>query len=364
MAYSQTRRAFTLSAASAMGILARPRAITADGDPQTLAEAGRAVGLDIGSSVRGNLPPALAAIIARECTLVTPENALKPESLTTERGIYLWTPAEKIADFARANGLRLHGHTLFWYKRPLPWAPDSQAPDKLDAIAAVYGEFISAVMQHFPDVVSWDVLNEIAGSSHLLRDTFPISRYGLDFVERLLRSARDNAPKARLALNENDLECGAGACSTKRKNVLKTVRGLLDRGAPLDAIGIQSHLSSYNLPATQETLRFIRSLEQLGLDVYISEMDVNDAEFAARIDRRDAEVATLYRDYLDTVLQSRAVKRVVFWGLADSANWISDGEARRRGDGKGQRPALFDTFLDKKPAYCQVMEALRGAPSR
>jgi endo-1,4-beta-xylanase len=364
MAYSQTRRAFTLSAASVMGILARPRAITADGDPQSLAEAGRAVGIDIGSAVRGGISPALAAIIARECTLITPENALKPESLTTARGSYHWAEAERIADFARTQGLKLHGHTLFWYKRPLPWAPDSQTSDSLDAIAEIYGEFVGTVMRQFPDAVSWDVLNEIAGTSYLLRDTFPINRHGLDFVERLLRSARDSAPGARLALNENDLECGAGACTAKRKNVLKIVRGLLERGAPLDAIGIQSHLTSYNPPSLKETLTFIRSLEKAGLDVYISEMDVNDAEFDADIERRDTEVATLYRDYLDAVLQSKAVKRVVFWGLADSANWISDGGSRQRRDGKSQRPSLFDAKLDKKPAYYQVMEALRGASSR
>jgi len=364
MARSQTRRTFTLTAAAAIGVFARPRQAAAEAAPRTLAEAGRAVGLDIGSSVRGDLSPALAAIIGQECTIVTPENALKPESLTSVRGTYRWTEAQGIAAFARARGLKLHGHTLFWYKRPLPWAPDSQSAGNLDALAAVYGEFVGTVTRQFPDVVSWDVLNEIAGTSQLLRDTFPISRFGLDFVDLLLRSARDGAPGARLALNENDLECGAGACAAKRKNVLKIVRGLLDRGAPLDAIGIQSHLASYSPPAPQETLRFIRSLEKLGLDIYVSEMDVNDATFDADADRRDAEVATLYRDYLDTVLQSRAVKRVVFWGLADSANWISDGESRRRSDGKAQRPALFDSFLGRKPAYFQVMEALKGAPRR
>ncbi len=111
-------------------------------------------------------------------------------------------------------------------------------------------------------------------------------------------------------------------------------------------------------------LSFIREAEALGLKVFISELDVNDTAFAADIGRRDEEVAQLYRQYLDTVLKSRAVKRVVFWGITDAENWIADGEAGARKDGLAQRPALFDRYLGKKPAYYQVLEALKGASAR
>ena len=100
------------------------------------------------------------------------------------------------------------------------------------------------------------------------------------------------------------------------------------------------------------------------LDVYLSEMDVNDAELADDILQRDEEVADMYRGFLETVLKSRAVKRVVFWGMTDAANWLADGAAGRRADGSGHRPALFDRFLVKKPAYYAVMAALRSAPKR
>ena len=54
------------------------------------------------------------------------------------------------------------------------------------------------------------------------------------------------------------------------------------------------------------------------------------------------------------------------WGsfAADSANWIADGGAERRSDGKRQRPALFDRELGRKPAYYAVREALAAAPAR
>jgi endo-1,4-beta-xylanase len=355
-----TRRTFAICGASAVGALSGQPTARADGDPQTLIAAGRAAGIDIGTAMRADAAPRLATLIARECNLVTPENALKPATLSPVRGQYRWSEADRIYGFAGSHGLKFHGHTLYWYKRPLPWAKGGS----LDEVAARYGELVAAVTGRYAGAVSWDVCNEIAGTSTLLRDSFPISRFGLDFVERLLHEAHRHAPKARLAINENDLECGDGDCAAKRDNVLKIVSDLKARGAPLHALGIQSHLGSHRAPSPAATLAFIRAIAAQGVAVYISELDVNDSDLAADKRRRDEEVAAIYRDYLDTVLQSKAVKRIVFWGLTDSANWIADGGARRRRDGDHQRPALFDRTLGRKLAYFQVLEALKGAAAR
>lgn len=359
-----TRRAFAFCGVTAVGALSSQPTATADGDPQTLAEAGRAVGIDIGTAMRADASPELAALIARECNLVTPEYALKPETLSPARGEYRWSAPDRIYDFAEAHGMKFHGHTLYWYKRPLGWAEDGKGGRSLDAVAKRYGEFVAAVTERYAGAVSWDVCNEIAGTSTLLRDSFPMSRYGLDFVERLLHTAHGHAPAAKLAINENDLECDDGDCAAKRDNVLKIIGELKRRGAPLHALGIQSHLSSHRAPAPESTLRFIRDIAGLGLMVYLSELDLNDSGLAADIHRRDEEVAAMYRDYLDTVLESKAVKRIVFWGLSDGVNWIAEGGARQRRDGKPQRPALFDRTLGRKPAYFQVLEALKGAAVR
>lgn len=360
--YNLTRRTFALCGASVVAALSGQPTAQADGDPQTLAEAGRAVGIDIGTAMRANTPPSLAALIDRECNLVTPENALKPAALSPRQGEYRWSEADRIYAFAQNRGMKFHGHTLYWYKRPLSWGDDGD--QSLGAVAARYGEYVAAVTGHYAKAVSWDVCNEIAGTSTLLRHSFPVTRYGLDFIERLLHAAHQNAPKAKLAINENDLECGDGDCAAKRDNVLKIFDDLKRRGAPLHALGIQSHLGSHRTPSPKATLQFIRDVASLGVEVYLSELDVNDSDLAADNRRRDEEVAAMYRDYLDTVLQSKAVKRIVFWGLTDGANWIAEGGARQRRDGAPQRPSLFDRALDRKPAYFQVLEALKGAAAR
>jgi endo-1,4-beta-xylanase len=360
---SLTRRTVLLSGTSVIGALATSHVTHPRNIEGTLAEAGRAVGVEVGSAIGSNPARSLAAVIAHECDLITPENALKPATIFP-RGQFEWSEIERTYAFAHANGLKVHGHTFFWYKDPPSWGGDGAEGRSLGEVAKRYGDYVEGIMRHFPETVSWDVFNEITGTGRLLRDTFPISEFGVDFVEILMRKARGASSTAKLVINENDLECGGQDCGAKRENVLRIVEELRRRGAPLDAIGMQSHLSSYNKPSPSETLDFIRALEGMGLEVYLSEMDVNDAEFDREIRRRDEEVAEMYREFLDTVLQSKAVKRLIFWGISDSANWIANGDARRRSDSASQRPALFDRNLQKKPAYYQVIEALRAAAKR
>lgn len=361
-----SRRRFAAAGMAALGTLAASdRAAPGDAPadaPGTLAAAGRSAGIAVGSAIRSDPDPDLARIIASECTLVTPETALKPPRLAPSEGTFRWEEAERTFAFARAHGLSVHGHTLFWYRQPLHWALRASQGLDLQATVGIFGEVMETVMRRFPEAVSWDVFNEIAGTGRLLRSGAPIDRFGVDFLERILHRARAAAPEAALAINENALECRT--CQDKRANVLALLAALKARAAPIDALGVQGHLSSRDRPDVAAVRDFLRRVEDLGLVVFLSEMDVNDARLAADDRQRDAEVATLYAEFLGPVLEVRAVRRVVFWGIADSANWIADGAAERRADGARQRPALFDRQLGRKPAYFAVRDALRSAPPR
>lgn len=357
-----SRRRFAAAGLATLGALAVPGRAGAEPEPETLAEAGRLAGIEIGSAIRSNPHRDLARAIARECTLVTPETALKPPGVAPARGRFYWDEAARTFAFADRHGLSVHGHTLYWHKQPLDWAARASEGKGLGETVDIYGDVVEAVMRRFPEARSWDVFNEIAGRRRRLRPDAAIDRFGLDFVERLLHRARQAAPGALLAINENDLECGE--CGAKRDNVLSILAELRRRGAPLDALGMQGHLSSRHRPDPGETRAFLRRVEELGFQIFLSEMDVNDSRLSRGWRQRDAEVAQIYADFLGPVLEVRAVRRVVFWGIADSANWIADGGAERRADGERQRPALLDRDLGRKPAYFAVRHALSHAPRR
>ncbi len=134
---------------------------------------------------------------------------------------------------------------------------------------------------------------------------------------------------------------------------------LKKRGAPVDAVGIQGHLSSKHGTAPDKTLDFIRDLEELNVNTYISELDVNDVDFSDSVSVRDRQVADTYYEFLTTVLKARSVRRIVFRGISDASNWIVRGEAGDTRPAGTARPALFDRKNRPKPAYYAVLEALR-----
>ena len=59
--------------------------------------------------------PAFASLLARQVSQLTPEWELKMEYVLKDDGTFRFDAPDAIAAFARAHGMRLHGHTLVWY---------------------------------------------------------------------------------------------------------------------------------------------------------------------------------------------------------------------------------------------------------
>src|SRR5687768_10647193 len=65
--------------------------------------------------------PAYANTLAREFNTAVAENAFKFGPIHPERDRYDFAAADAIADFARARGMKLRGHTLVWHSQLAPW---------------------------------------------------------------------------------------------------------------------------------------------------------------------------------------------------------------------------------------------------
>jgi endo-1,4-beta-xylanase len=327
----------------------------------SLRELGRSRGLEIGGAFSGNPDPDYRRLVARQCGLVVPEWQLKPRFLKPRRRApYNFTPADAIAEFAASNDMGFHGHTLFWHEEPIRWAESEDFEEsKRD-----YGAFIREVVNHYPEAISWDVFNEIVEEREQFRREFLVQTFGLRFIDFCLRLAHECAPTARLVINDYNLECGTPWCGAKQDNMLRLLEQLKAMGSPLHAIGIQGHLSSIHKASAASTVRFIDRLADLGLDVFISELDVNDSTMPADVTLRDREVAAYFEDFLGAVLTRKSVKRLVFWGISDFDNWIVRRQTREKRRSGKARPALFDDRLQPKPAFHAVVRALAGAPLR
>jgi endo-1,4-beta-xylanase len=164
---------------------------------------------------------------------------------------------------------------------------------------------------------------------------------GPDYIELAFRTARQADPKAKLTYNDYGIENDKEDNVVKRAATLALLKRLKGTNAPIDALGIQSHVHAGE--TWGKGLReLIDGARDLGLEVYLTELDINDDTVketdVAAIDR---SVSAAYTDYLSVALESKAVKAVLTWGLTDAHTWL----------GGGTRPYATDDKQPPKPKF-------------
>src|SRR5262249_23143580 len=222
-------------------------------------------------------------------------------------------------------------------------------------------------------VHSWDVVNEPIepkdGRSDGLRNGVFLETLGPDYLDLVYRAARETDPTARLVVNEYDIEPDTPEQESRRAPLLSLVERMRRSGTPVDAVGIQAHLSCDGGPpfSASRLRRFLADLADLGLTIQITELDVTDENAPADPVVRDRLVADTYSRFLDAALDETAVKMVVTWGLSDRHSWIvrrETNESKWRSDSIPSRPLPFDAALKPKPAYEAIANAFAHAPNR
>ncbi len=332
--------------------------------PETLASAAARAGLIFGASIDSAAfdNSAYLDLYRRETRMYVSDVALKFDWLRPAPDIWNFRPADAIVEAARADGKLVRGHTLIWNDNAPAWLKKLSSRE----IERVFDEHIERVVGRYAGQLhSWDVVNEpfwpMDRKAGGWRDGPWFAAMGSAYVERAFRRAASVDPKAKLTLNEaqcdNDGDWG--------RSIRPLLRGLVDRlrdsGAPLHAIGLQSHLQS-EFPRNYPDFRtYVDGFGAKGLEVYISEFDVNDAAFPSETAERDAAVAALAGEFLANVLASPAVKLVVTWQLSDRYSWYRE-VARKRliGLGRKPRPLPFDDEFRPKPLRAAMIQAFEA----
>ena len=356
----------TAASASLFGLIEpRPSAAALP----TLKEAAAAAGLRFGSSSDIDIaraPTAYATLFAAQCGLFAPQlgwGSIAPRPDAVEPA---WEDPN--VDFARVHGMTLTGAHLLWHENSPGWFAD--LPAGAAAQQAVDRHIRQTAGHYAGRVFSWNVVNEAIdtrnGTSDGLRRSIYLQKLGPDFIARAFASARVADPRALLVYNDYGVET-AGRLETARRDALLRLLDRVQRSAPIDGVGLQSHLSlggaRFDAAAYR---RLLRDIAARGLVILITELDVLDSVADADVERRDAEVAAHYRAFLSVVMDEPAVASLVTWGLSDRYTWLTRerGASFGRADGRPTRPLPFDADLQPKPAYYALLEAFRAAPRR
>lgn len=309
--------------------------------------------------------PDFTNLLAAQASIVVSENDMKWQRIHPEPDRFDFQKADALADFAAAHRQRLRGHNLCWHNQLPAWFKQAATPDNAADllrrhIAEVAGRFAGRIH-------SWDVVNEAVavedGRSDGLRNSIWLQLLGPRYIEIAFRAAAEADPNALLTYNDYDLEQNTPRHDAKRKAVLQLLTSLRDRKVPINAIGLQSHLRAGVQPSDWTGLHsFIERIEGLDLQVFVTELDVDDSNLPAENAERDSAVARLYRDYLTNVLQHRSVKAVLTWGLTDRDTWLNAFNPRK--DGLVRRPLPFDSGLKPTPAFFAMGDAITGCRPR
>lgn len=347
-----------------LGGLALAAASPAAAAPETLGDAAARARLLYGASIgdEAGSDPAYRALYARETRIVTTDVALKFDWLRPTPEGFDFDRADAIVAAARDAGKLVRGHTLIW---------NDNAPDWLKRLPAreverVFDAHIDTVVSRYAGKLhSWDVVNEpfwpMDGQPGGWRNGPWFAAMGPSYVERAFRRVAAIDGAAKLTLNEaqceNDHEWGRSI----RPPFAALVDDLQQRGAPLHAVGFQSHLQPQWPSNFAEFGEYAAAFGRKGLDIYLTEFDVNDQSFPDDPARRAAATAEFGAEFLRAILKIPQVRIVVNWQLSDRYSWYRQ-EWRRRHPSSPRlpRPLPFDDDFNPNPLRDAMLSAFRA----
>jgi endo-1,4-beta-xylanase len=333
----------------------------------TLRERAGRKGILFGAAARsGDLlgNPAYADAFARECALLVPEWEAKWGAIRPGPDEFTFDAVDQLWDFTRRHGLGFRGHALVWHEHVPRWLAEIDGAEARRALES----HIRRVASRYPGVQSWDVVNEAVevddGLPDGLRDSVWLKAMGPSYIHEAFVMAREANPETVLVYNDYGVDYGDRASRKKRTALLRLLETLKNRGTPVDTLGIQGHLNPSRSFDARSFQHFLHEVADLGLGLYITELDVNDRDLPPEARDRDRQAADHALEYLEIALAEPAVQAVFTWGLSDRFTWRNEFSYSRRQDGLPARTLPLDAEMRRKPLWTAIARALDGVAPR
>jgi endo-1,4-beta-xylanase len=317
----------------------------------SMARLAKKAGIDLGTAVAMDVlakDTKYSALVAKEFTSVTAENAMKWESVEQTRGTYDWSQGDTLVDFAKKNNQVVRGHTLVWHSQIPSWLKQGIADEKFTKaqLRALLKKHITDQTRHFRGKIKqWDVVNEAFNDTGTPRYTVWRESGGPNYIANAFRVAHAADPKAKFFYNDFNIE-GIGP---KSDAVYAMVKDFKKRGVPIDGVGFQTHLGQqYPFPTDFE--KNLQRFADLGVQVSLTELDVRmELPVTAQ---KTATQTQYYTSVFKACLKVKACGSVTFWGFDDLHSWVPGYFA---GEGSA---APFDRRLEPKPVWADIQKIL------
>lgn len=305
----------------------------------------------IGSAVRPRplqSDPTYRELLAREFNIIMAEHDMKFEALHPERDRYDFSRADAMVEFAQEHDIKVIGHALTWFHVLPRWVVEGDF--SRDELMEILHDHIQTVVSHYRgQIYYWDVVNEPVEADGTLRETIWYKVIGPEYIDLALRWTHEADPDALLYINEY-----AEGTNSKSDSFYNLIKSIQERGAPIDAVGFQTHLGFLSAKNSQDVADNIKRYAELGLDVMMTEVDIPINTFSGTREEKLAAQAAMYQEFLNVCVEAPNCKAFLTWGFSDRHSWLT-------GFTGGQAPLIFDDFYHPKPAYYSMWQELKGS---
>ena len=293
--------------------------------------------------------PVYSKVAATQFSMLTPENELKPQFVHPSPGVYSFTDADSLVEFAQANGMMVHGHTLVFSEANPLWMQNSP----LNQRQSIMSDHITTVVGHYKNQINeWDVVNEPLsddeqdyGNASDLRNNIWEQAMGEQYIDTAFISARSANPNAKLYINEYGLE----ADGPRWDEFIKLLQRLQARQVPIDGVGFQAHVYEPGDEIDPLILqKHMKQLSAMGLSSRISEIDVYGDNPVLQ--------GNQYSAALSACLNSPTCSSFSTWGITDKYGSTTETGAYPLELGND---LLWNSRLQPKSAQRQLAQQLK-----
>ena len=255
---------------------------------------------------------------------ITPENQGKWGSVqSTPTSSFNWSSLDTISAYTKTNNIIFKQHCFFW---------GSQQPNPMSSITLAQAEnWVKSYCERYPNAAVIDVVNEPPPHTNPgYTSALGAGESGsYPWIVKAFKLARQYCGSAILILNDyNNIENGDETRFISMVNDIKT------NGAPIDAVGAQSHgLKGMSATTVKSNLEKLNS--QTGLPVYITEFDIDDAN--------DSSQSTTFQNLFPIFLDASYIHGITVWGWIAGHTWETNSGIV---NGTTPRPAM--TWLMQK----------------
>jgi GH35 family endo-1,4-beta-xylanase len=312
-------------------------------------------------------------IAKAEYNVLVPENALKMDALLPNRPANPFNVTindinksniDKFVAYADANGMRKRGHAMIWFSQAPQWLQNESGNWTAQQVYDFSRTYITALATYTRGKIQeWDVLNEAiddngtanyrnAWYSKVNTQANNSGQIGYNtYFGSLFSWARAADPNVKLFYNDYSIE----QIGTSKNNFMRNmVKALKNSGAPINAVGFQSHFILDNSGMSDGYIGQVgQSIDDLGasgFEVALTELDLRRCNGQGS----DALQRSAFQRIVTMALSKSNCNSVLIWGLSDNNSWVPQVF------GGCGNATLHNSSYGKKEAYYGVLDGLKA----